>query len=603
MNSLEAFNALTTEAEAIRLWEATGFGEMVPWSDYPQSDWQSDSMGTGYGSGFVNFSDRDDGKFFPVYQFEQDLSRQLAFVRRLIGFNEVTEAVSTALRVYIFGQGVEISVQPASKRQTPPELVDAVRRIVEKFSEDNSLVNNLDLELHQRTRDDGEVIMPIEREGNRILCEPVETVQLTQPIGPQVINDWVSHRHGIDCDSFIPSWSFGVLTPRNRSSRAMAYHILRDNSGDFDTYAADELVHVKRNVPRSAKRGVSDWIAPLDRLSMAMSLATSMGKGAALQAAIPWIEQYENATNAQMRSDGNPSFDGNSPNGRGNATRPELSARYRPGQIIRTKIGKKYLPGPMGSGRENGFELVEKLLVQMIGSRWLMTYPMISGDASAVNFAASLTAEAPFVKAREADQQFYGGALKSMLWKVVKLAWKLGWLDTRGIRIDELEQWVDIKVDFTSPASRDKLQLVQQLAAEVGLGTTSVRTAAVELGRDYDEEKAAGAASATPAATEPTGDTQPGILSTMGARAADVSRSRWSKVLNDFKDGKITRVVAKGMLTALSVPEATAEEYLDEAEKGTIDEVDPTSAAAVQGALESVESSEEAKQILEGMYP
>ncbi len=588
---------LTTPQQLI---ESLGWGDSALWSDY-QQDGQDAPTARGFMS-FDSLWDREDGRNYPIYSTEQDLSMQRAMSRRLISLNELTESVSTALKVYVFGQGVEISVQSAKGMQPPPELVDDVRRFVETFSEQNNLVNNLDVEIDKRSRDDGEAILPIERVGNKIVCDFVEAIQLTEPRNPQALHEWINAKCGIDCDSFVPSWMFGVLTQKKRTSWPLAYHIINDNSGDFDIYTAEECVHVKRNVLRACKRGVSDWLAVYDRIQRASKLARNMAHGAALQSAIAWIEQWvQGAGNPPARGQGT-SQDGSESNGR-NGSRNAQSKSYKEGSIIQVGYGKEFKTGPLGAERNNGFTLVEQMLERLVAIRWLMPYQLISGDYSNNNFSSSLTAESPFVKAREADQQFYGGIIKSLLWKVIRMAWRLGWLDTRGLRVEDLERWIDIKVDFTSPASRDKLQLVQQLTAEIQNLGLSKRTALTEMGRDPDEEAAARERDGDqPMATGDSTQQLPGVLSGLGARQINNTRSVQMKILNDYKDGKIGRVVAKGQLLAASVDDATAESYLQDVDdNGQID--NPAMAAAVKGALESVETTEEARQILEEIYP
>jgi len=94
---------------------------------------------------------------------------------------------------------------------------------------------------------------------------------------------------------------------------------------------------------------------------------------------------------------------------------------------------------------------------------------------------------------------------------------------------------------------------------------------------------------------------------------ANISTQQWNrntkairKILDEFKAGG-SRVIAKGMLTALSIPDVKAEEYLDDASDGSIDspELSDTEQAAVGAALESVETTEEALQVLRSIrdYP
>ena len=106
---------------------------------------------------------------------------------------------------------------------------------------------------------------------------------------------------------------------------------------------------------------------------------------------------------------------------------------------------------------------------------------------------SSLVAESPFVKAREADQQFYRRHFGSLLWKVIRLAWEAGRFARLGVSWETLEALVDLKIDAPAVASRDALRLAQTHEAQVNLGILSRRTAAAQAGLDYDAEVAHGA--------------------------------------------------------------------------------------------------------------
>ena len=92
-----------------RLFE-TAFGDPVPFSEFPNNDWADISTFGVYGAAFTSVYDREDGRNFPIFQNEQDLARIRAQVRRFLGMSELTEAVSTALRVYIFGKGIDLEI-------------------------------------------------------------------------------------------------------------------------------------------------------------------------------------------------------------------------------------------------------------------------------------------------------------------------------------------------------------------------------------------------------------------------------------------------------------------------------------------------------------
>src|SRR5205807_208238 len=133
----------------------------------------------------------------------QDLARIRAQVRRFLSVSELTEAATTALRVYIFGRGISLSVENVHGAETLSVLLDDVRRIVDRFAEDNALINSLDLELHRRSIDDGETQVSLEKDGLRpgqIAAEFVEADQLREPLcaNDHDFLNWLTDQFGID---------------------------------------------------------------------------------------------------------------------------------------------------------------------------------------------------------------------------------------------------------------------------------------------------------------------------------------------------------------------------------------------------------------------
>ncbi|MGZ3316610.1 MAG: hypothetical protein ACXU95_04830, partial [Isosphaeraceae bacterium] len=187
-----------------------------------------------------------------------------------------------------------------------------------------------------------------------------------------------------------------------------------------------------------------------------------------------------------------------------------------------------------------------------IGVRWSFPEYMISGDASNANYASTLVAESPFVKARQADQQWYGRHFHAMLWKVLRLEYEAGTLDRFGLKWPEIVQLVDVTFDAPEVASRDGLKQAQENQILVSLGAKSIETVQIEAGLDPETERKRGAKPAAPA--QPMGLGQPG--SQFGQPpAVDQSPSN---------------------------PKPA----------------DSTLKAAVEGALESVETTDEARAIL-----
>jgi hypothetical protein len=316
----------------------------------------------------------------------------------------------------------------------------------------------------------------------------VEPEQVVEPANPAAIESWLDVR-----GQFHSSWSFGIHTATNLPDDPLGYHIVYDSSGkDWDYIPAERLQHIKRNSPRNAKRGVSDFQAVQADLEREAKLRRNTAEGAALQAAIAWILQAPpGATAGQMQGLGGIDLHPGSRKAVSGASRAELN--YPPGTILKPSAGLEYKPGPMGSERNPNFVLVAQYILRSIGVRWNMPEYMISGDASNANHASTLVAESPFVKAREADQQFYRRQWYCLIWKVLHQAWRANRFSRLGVSWKSLQQLIDVKIDAPAVATRDPLRLTQAQESQVRMGILSRRTAAAQAGLDYDVEIQQGA--------------------------------------------------------------------------------------------------------------
>lgn len=490
-------------------WLREGWGDPLSPEDYPGT-WEFDYQTSGFGgagySGYTTtIEDRADGKCRPLYDNETDLGRLRSIARRMAVFCSTYIGAQQALKIYEIGSGMTVDVSPSQLRDgeprtIPPSAVEQIRRIVEDFLEWNDIPGEMDCEMHSRSREDGESFMVLERDmirRGKILASVIEPDQVREPANPGQLIDWVEDSFGIECGSFANSWSFGVHTPSRRTDYPLGYHVVYDGAGrDWDYIPESRMLHMKRNVPRNAKRGVSDYQPIFQDLVSECKLARNVTTTAALQAAIAWVEQFPKGTSqAQAQGLGTNDLTRRIPTnvGNGGGTRSQKSTFYGAGSILKISEGREYRT-VMGSERNDGFTVAAQMALRHIGIRWNFPEYMISGDASNANFASTLVAESPFVKAREAGQGFESRRWQRLLWKVVFYARSLGMLpDIESIPADELRRQIVIDVKFPKVASRDPLQLSQQIQAELQMGTVSLATAAADMGRDYEQEVSKGA--------------------------------------------------------------------------------------------------------------
>lgn len=471
----------------------------------PQERLQDDAdfVGSPYLTPFDRLEDRQDGKFLPLYQTEQDLRLIRGQCRNLMTICPEALGLVDNLANYILGPtGFTFEIVARKGFDVPAEILAKLNSVVEMFQDCVRLSGNLDREIHQRSREDGEFIGRISLCDSKYDVEIIEPVQVTEPNDKRALEDW------LDCDE-PSSWSFGVHTPARNTASPKGYFVsYAGHGGDWEYYPACETVHVKRNVTRNAKRGVSDIYAVIRDLRAASKLGINMVSGAALQAAIAWIEEHPPGTSqGQVQGLGTAGAAGTVPqlSQAGSSTTQRNVRRFGPGTILQPSPGKKYAPGPLGAERNNGFVEVAQYALRMIGVRWNMPEYMISGDASNANYASSMVAESPFVKARERDQAFYSDVFKDMLLKAMKLAFSANLMDLQAVAPtwDMLRRAIDIDVTTPRVETRDNMKDAQAAQIYWQIGALSAETVATEQGYDWQQELERGAKPSGPMASQP----------------------------------------------------------------------------------------------------
>lgn len=458
------------------------------WGDLvdPREDLGDDpSFGNPWLACHTAIADRAEGKFGHLYQTERDLAELRAGSRNLSRASGLKDGVLDLLANYVLGPGFRFVVH-----SDDPDLARAVQQLVDEFLDENDFSCGLDREIHHRSREDGEAFVVVEtrsrpgRNAPGVVCRVVEPDEITEPGDPGALEEWLGLH-----ETMASSWSFGVHTPAAATDEALGYHATFDPAGRaWDYLPAARVEHVKRNVTRKAKRGVSDFAPVLADLRREVKLRRNTAEGAALQAAVAWILQAPpGSTPGQIDALGGGDVFMTFPAPVEGGIKYQKVQRYGEGTILRPSPGLQYLPGPMGAERNPNFLLVGQYVLRAVGVRWNMPEYMISGDASNANYASTLVAESPFVKAREADQRFYARHFRSLVWKALALYAAAGRLD-RGW--PDVERLCEIRVVPPAVAVRDPLALARAQELQMRMGILSGRTAAAQSGLDYDAERA-----------------------------------------------------------------------------------------------------------------
>ena len=465
----------------------TPFGNLVPLSEYPLNDWPLGAVGRS--SHFTSSRDRSDGRHLPIYETETDLSIQRAACRAVCNIEGVGVGAIGAMANYTIGVGMAVNVRSAKGWRTSPSLIMEINEYVQDFLKRNEVIGDLDKEVDMLSREDGERLLVLRGHPQELKIGIIEPEWLTEPQNTRQLEEYIG------CEDIPSTWTFGIHRERG-CIEPLGYHVVYDGSKDWEYFYADRAEHWKRNVPRTAARGVSDAFPVFVDIRRESKLATNLAAGAAARAAISWIEEMAPGI-TQSGASSAAITDILTRTSRETGQQQEYRIReVPPGTAVKIPNGKKYLNGPDGPATQGNLE-VSAYLLRRFGVRWNAPEYLISGDASNGNFASTLVAESPFVKGRESDQGLHRRRWQSLLWKVVKLGYKAGFFG-QAIPLDLLMRMIDIDIQFPDVASRDEAALTDAVIKQRDAGFVSDRTASTRLGNDYDQEVQLGAKKSAP---------------------------------------------------------------------------------------------------------
>lgn len=459
MKLLEAQLRLRSLRETKRLlegWVGTRddfqFGD--PWERY-----RNDQLSLTGPRMFATINDRRQGRNYPIFQTEEELAQLRAPARILCSTNHYAIGLLNGLTSYTIGTGFTYRAVPKNKGLKKTDESVLAQRVIDEFVEE-SVWGELEQELFWRSREDGEFFLRIFPQSDSLPeVRTVEPEQVRQPPG-ETQDDW----------------SFGIRTDPDDIQKPLEYFVSYfDNIQDGDFVDPDDMIHCKVNTKRSIKRGLTDFaFSTADSLDVADRLRKALGEGAAIQAAIAEIVQYESATNTQVQSliDSQKEYSRTSPvTGRTTAYEriPAGTRRHIP-------KGMTYV-APPGATNIPGYVEALQACLRGAGVRWNAPEWLASADASNNNFASSLTAESPFVLSVLRAQAIYKRLFKKVLMRVLELV--LG---------ADLVKQVEIQVEAPPVESRDRLAEAQTDQIYVGMGVKSVQTTQQEQGLDSDQE-------------------------------------------------------------------------------------------------------------------
>lgn len=441
--------------------------------------------------GGLGWSLSQQGSLAPLIRTEQDLNILRTPARITFWANPYAQGLYNGLQNYVIAEGFTYQAEVQDDILCPG-LKEAYQKIIDEHLERNQWGANgvgeddapsMEREAFGRFMVDGEFLMyGFPASEGYTDCRVFEPMQLTKPPGG----------HDIE-------WSFGVKTKKDDWQTPLAYHIQWEPGQKGDEYPADDFVHLKNNVWRTSKRGLTDFsYGMLDALRLANVLRGNMGDAAAQQAAIVAVEQRHYGTPSEWSQQ-------NSANTAVATTDPftgqsrNYSFQER-GQTRQVGEGFEYVTGPGAQYNAPNFNLVLQTLLRAAAVKYNAPEWLVSSDPAAANYATSLTVNSLFVQAVKGTQKRIRGPLRKSvqqaterrvryLGKLVgrKIDRRTGETTVREYDWKTVLRLCKVKVVCPDPVARDPLQLTQQRDMELRDGVLSPQGWAAEVGRDYEQ--------------------------------------------------------------------------------------------------------------------
>lgn len=453
-----------------------------------------DTPGFGFGnydSRISSPSDRERGKCSPFFESEQDLAQIRGIARFLAGTTEIAIGALENLTSYTIGNGFTYTVEPKDETADTAldPIVKAVQEALDNALEANEWVGDKEAESFRRAHRDGEAFIWVREYDRQPQILLVEPDYITEPVPAREVEDYCGCHPGLE-------WSFGIASDHCDMERRQAYFVKWPGSRqDWDVAKADEMTHIRLNVDRGVKRGISDYYAGYLTMERAAKLLGNTMQGAAIQASIAYIKEHVQGTTSDSitsarntRTDATSTF--NRPGGGSRQVRQE---RFFPGRVIDT-VGTKYHAGPLGQSSAPTYIDVVQAGLRIVGARWAMPEYMISGDASNANYSSTLMSGGPFDKATQRRQGLYKRHFQGVCWRVLSILANQGKFREHGIfSIRDLKKLLQIKVEAPAVAVQDREaeERIREIRHDAGILSKKTWAAQAEL--DYDLELANGA--------------------------------------------------------------------------------------------------------------
>jgi capsid protein len=325
---------------------------------------------------------------------------------------------------YIVGTGHTYQAVSKKGQDAPKPLIAAIQKLIDDWTFRENWMDRQQ-EIVRRKDRDGEAFLRFFDYDGLPCVRFVEPWQIKNPGGPNAAT------------------KFGIETEPNDAENILIYYV------DGEPVDVDEIQHRKANVDRNVRRGMPlFWpvLKLLEEVGRVMVYSAALAKVRAAFAVVRTITGAGSTgastfTNAKIASTLTNSTTGEKRN----------FEPIRPGQIRTNNENVKHEMPASNIGAAD-YDTIVQMHLRAVASRLVMPEFMLTSNAANSNYASTLVAEGPAVKAFERWQATQKNEDLYVIWRVIRAGIASGMIP------EEAEQLIEINVGMPIVQSRDPLR-------------------------------------------------------------------------------------------------------------------------------------------------
>lgn len=428
--------------------------------------------------------------FRDVYQHKattlrmiQDVDRSRNLARYAYETNPNAQAVVNGLCAFVVGGGYDVAVTPVDDEETPganesseeprKTLAKRAQKIIDEFIAVNELAeakdgNPIYDELFIRGHVEGEAFL-------RLFADEIEPtkVRFVEP-------DNIRPPHGADYEG---PWAMGVLSEERDTQTIYGYNVNWPRVDQDEFVESYRMHHLKLNAKKNQKRGISSLYSVDEDLRGTQKLRYAAREGAKIRASIAYIRQHQQADVTAINALQNGVLTAEAP--RTNQWGGDYNVQVQqiePGTVQDIPEGLEYKSAPADPNNSE-VEASLRAGLQSLAARFSAPEWLASGASNDSSFAASLTAESPFLRRIIKEQSRQTGFWKAVFVSVLEIAIEQGRLDDGAI------EQLHITVVAHSPQVRNKKDEADTNKVLYDEGVISLQQWSADSDHDFDEQQ------------------------------------------------------------------------------------------------------------------